>query len=343
MSADKRSGIADDASDYEDLPEPDEPTPPRPPPLKRSAPPRGASGIASDADMFEDLLEESTDAVRRLDSEWLYQVHGQVFGPVKPKALLEMLYQGDLTPETPVSTDESDFRPVRHYAVFRAHLPKVEAHQREREAALAAERAEAQARLKRRLGWASVALVVLLVGSAGIAAWVRSSREAAAEAEKRAKEAQLEQELEDLLASVTIEPPLMPVVDDEAETKQPTSKRRSRRRRKSRAVARFSGGPAKQGELTRTEIMQGVGRAFRGFKRCIVAQMQRDKESVPDQIVLSFSIDNEGRAQNVSLTDRFLRKSPLKGCMATQLEKVRWRAYKGEVQNIEYPITIGSR
>lgn len=342
MAADKRSGIADDATDYEDLPEPDEaaPPPPRPPPLRRAAP-RGASGIASDASLFEDMLEESTDAVRRLDSDWLYQVHGQVFGPVKPKALLEMLYKGDITPETPVSSDDGDFRPVRHFAVFRSHLPKVEAHQRELADAEAQARAEARARLKRRLGWASGAVVLAIVGSLGIASWVRSSRAARVEAERVAKEAELKKTLDDLLASVTIEPPLMPVVEEEAKPTKRT--RKGRRRRRSRAVARFSGGPAKSGELTRTEIMQGVGKAFSGFKRCIVEQMQRDSESVPAQIVLSFSIDNQGKAKNVSLTDRFLRKSPLKGCLAARLGRVKWRAYKGEVQNVEYPITIGRR
>lgn len=338
MSADKRSGIASDAADYEDLPEPEEGRAPVPPPL-RKAPLRGASGIASDADLFEDLLEESTDSVRRLDSDWLYQVHGQVFGPVKPKELLEMLYRGEITADSPVASEDGEFRPLRHFAVLRSHLPKVEAHRREHAEAKAQEQSEAKVRLKKRLGWASVALVLALLGSFGIAQWVRSSRAAQAEADKVAKEDELKQQLEDLLASVSIEPPLIGVLDEEEDPKQ-TSKR-SRRRRKSRAVARFSGGPAGTGDLSRQEIMQGVGKAFDGFKRCIVQQLQRDKDTVPEQLVLTFSVNNEGRAQNVSLKDRFLRRSPLKDCMAGQLSAVRWRAYKGEVQNIEYPITIG--
>jgi|GEM_PF-2466717 len=341
MSADKRSGIADDAADYEDLPEPEETKAPqqRPTAPAKKAPPRGASGIASDADLFQDLLEESTDAVQRLDSDWLYQVNGQVFGPVKPKELLEMLYRAEITAETPVASEDGDFRPLRHFAVLRSHLPKVERHLEERAQHHKEERAESKKRLKKRLAWATAAIVLALVGSLGIAYAVRSRRLAAAEAEKVAKEQALKQELEDLLASVTIEPPLINVVEEPAPSK--TRSRRARRRAKSRAVARFSGGNAGTGDLTRTEIMQGVGRAFKGFKRCIVQQMQRDKETVPEQIVLTFSVNNKGRAQNVSLTDRFLRRSPLKGCMATQLGKVRWRAYTGEVQNIEYPITIG--
>lgn len=336
MATDKRSGIADDATDYEDIPEPAAPAASAPPPL-RKARPRGASGIASDADLFEDLLEESTDGVHSLDSDWLYQVDGHVFGPVKPKELLEMLYRGEITGESPVSSDEGDFRPLRHFAVLRSHLPKVESHHRELEAAKAKDRVEGKARLKKRFGWAGAALVAALIGSIGIAYWVRSSRVADAEADKQAQEAALNQQLDDLAASVSIEPPLMAVVQEPEVRKRG---KRSRRRSK-QAVARFSGGPAKTGDLTKPEIMKGVGKAFGGLKRCIVKQLQRDKDTVPEQIVLTFSVNNEGRAQNVSLTDRFLRRSPLKACVAAKLARVRWRVYKGEVQNIEYPITIG--
>jgi hypothetical protein len=336
MPADKGTGIADDAGTYEDLPEPEEAPAPA-----RSARPRNASGIASDANLFEGLLEESSDAVQRLDSQWLYQVHGQVFGPVRPKELLEMLYRGEITPDTPISPEDGDFLPLRRIGVFRSHLPKVEAHRRDLEAAKAKDQLEAKRRLKRRLGWASLALVAALGGSLGIAMWVRQSRAAAVEAEKAAKEAQLKAELDALLASVTIEPPLLSVVDDEPE-EDPGGGKRPKRRKKS-AVARISGGTSATGEITKAEIMQGMAQAFSGFKHCIVQQMQRDKDSVPEQIVLTFSVDNQGKAQNFSLTDRFLRKSPLKDCLGGQIARVQWRAYKGEVQNIEYPITIGRR
>ena len=141
--------------------------------------------------------------------------------------------------------------------------------------------------------------------------------------------------------SITIEPPLLSVVDEPPE--DTGGGKRPRRRKK--GVARFSGGsgaPA-SGEITKNEIMQGMASAFPGFKQCIVEQLKRDKDSVPEQIVLTFSVDNQGKAQNFSLTDRFLRKSQLKDCLGGHIARVSWRAYKGEVQNIEYPITIGRR
>ena len=84
MSSRKEQGIADDASEYEEIPEPNESVP-------------SARGIASDAELFEDLVAETTGEARSLNSKWLYQVDGQVFGPVKPRELLQMLYDGELT------------------------------------------------------------------------------------------------------------------------------------------------------------------------------------------------------------------------------------------------------
>jgi hypothetical protein len=341
MDAPKGGGIADDAEAYADL----DPAAPAREAGPRPRPPAEAKGIASDASDFEALVAEGADDGRSLETGWLYQVNGQVFGPVKPRALLEMLYAGDLAAETPVSTEDGEFMPLRRYGVFRAHLPRVEKHQAELEAARAREALEARARLKRHLGWAAAALVALLVGSAGLVAYVQSSRAKAALAEKAAKEEALRRQLDELLASVSIEPPLMPLAEDPA---APAAQEagRGKRAEAGRAVARFSGGVSRvvgsgTQELSRVEIMEGVGRAFGGFKRCIVAQIQREPESVPEELVVTFAIGNDGRAREVSLTDRHLRRSPLNDCLATQLGQVAWRAYKGEVQNVEYPITIG--
>ena len=58
--------------------------------------------------------------------------------------------------------------------------------------------------------------------------------------------------------------------------------------------------------------MAGVAEVFTGFKRCIVEQMQREPDTVPETIILTFAINNEGKAQDVSLGDRILRKSPMR-------------------------------
>lgn len=326
MSAPKGHGIADDAADYEDLPEPEEPG-------------RKAGGIADDANLFEDLVEETSDGGRSLESNWLYQVDGHVFGPVKPKEILQMLYDGELTADSPIAVEDEEFSPLRRFGVFRAHLPKVQAHQQELENQKKKERAETKRRVMRRIGMVVAAVLVLAGGSYGLMEYIRWSREQAALAEKKKKEEALKKQIDDLYASVTIEPPLMPLVEETDEPRgKGKGKRKRRRRRGKRAVASFG-----TGELKREEIMGGVAKVFGGFKRCIVEQMQREPDTVPEQIVLTFVIGNDGKARDVSITDRILRRSPLKGCMAGQLGRTRWRAFKGEVRNVEYPITIGRR
>ena len=347
MGGDGRKGIADDADAYGDFAEPVDPPRRRP---ASSEPLDGqgseSAGIAGDSALFEGLLEEESHHARRVDSRWLYQLDGQVFGPVRPKELLQMLYQGEIEETTPIAPEDGEFSPLRRVGAFRPHLPKAAAHRSELEAAKRRARSEARQRALRNLSLLAGAVGLLLLGSVVTVWLVRSAREAAAERVRAEKEAALQRELGALLASVTIEPPLLPLVDGPEDgasdsTRRAKGKSRRRRRAKNRAVARFSGGRSRTGELTRPEIMSGVARAFPGFKRCIVKQIQRDAGTVPGQIVLVFSVSNAGQAQQVSLTDRFLRRSPLKDCMAQQLSKVRWRAYKGEVRNIEYPITVG--
>ena len=293
--------------------------------------PRGASGIASDASLFEEFVGARASAGAGLETEWLYEQDGQVFGPISTQVLLEQLYDGTLTPDTPVAVEDGEFRAIRRIGAFRSHLPRIAAHQAEQARA----KTEAQARTRRlmirRLGWGVVGLATVALGSAGVMTAVRYQRQLEAEAARKAQEAALQAELDALMASVTIEPPLASLVRDTALSRRPD---RRRRRRRTSSAQRGTGA------LTRKEIVGGLRQAFGGFKRCIVEQIQRDKSSVGPQIVLTFSIGNEGRAKNIGLADRFLRRSPMLGCFQRRMGKLHWRRFKGEVRNIEYPISV---
>lgn len=301
---------------------------------------RSAPKDAADAEAFEDIFDESTDAARTLDSDWMYQLEDQVFGPVKPRELLQMLYEGEITPDTLVALSDGEFQALRRIGVFRAHLPKVEAHKKKVAAEAAAAKLEARRRLLKRLLWVGLAVVVLVLASAGAVYGVHRWRVAQAEQEKEEKEAALRKELDDIYARVTISPPLMPVAVEPKAPPPGKKGRRGRRRRGKRGHAKAAA-PVATGVLQKREIMQGVATVFGRFKRCIVQQIQRDPESVPERVMLEFSVGNNGRAKQVKLGDRFLRRSPMQGCMEAALRKVKWRAYTGEVQNIEYPITVG--
>jgi hypothetical protein len=92
--------------------------------------------------------------------------------------------------------------------------------------------------------------------------------------------------------------------------------------------------------LSDQEVHRGLRRAFPGLERCVKAQIRRAPDTVPARIVLRFAIDNAGRAKDVDLEDRFLRRSPMKPCFEARLSRVRWRPYRGEVRNVEYQMTV---
>lgn len=321
----------------------------RPPPLppRRRPPPPATTGIAGDARQFESLIRDAGAEDRtRLDSRWVYQHQGQLFGPVEAKEILEMLYEGTLDFDSLIAPDGSDLKPVRRFGMFRAHRTEVESHRAQIRTAEARVRRERK-RLRRRIAVALLgSLLVLVVGGAGLRAWVRSSRQAEAERQKAAEEARLREEIEGLLSRVTVEPPLTSLIDGEEAREAETAdapapaKAKTRRRARRRAAPPSSGSAAVGGELSDAEILQGIGRALPRFKRCIVEQIQRDADSIRDRIVLRFAIGNDGRVKDFSLADRILRGSPLQPCLERQLTSVQWRAFRGEVRNVEYPIRI---
>ena len=249
----------------------------------------------------------ATDGGPSHPTEWLYQEEGQVFGPITTEALIERLYEGSLTPDTAVALEAGEFTRIRDIEAFRPHLSRAA----ERQAAQAQQRAEAIAARKRQLVrvtmWIAAGLVLVGIGSAAVVRTVRWRREAQQTAAHAAKSAALQTELDRLMASVTIEPPLEALAGDVPRRRGGRSSRSARGRRTSNLTDA-------SGELTRQEVMRGVRRAFRGFKRCIVEQIQRANGSVGSQIVLTFTIGNDGRASGVTFQDRFLRRSPMLHC-----------------------------
>ncbi len=63
--------------------------------------------------------------------QWLFKERDLLMGPVPAKVIVDKLYAGDLTGDTPVASEEDElWRPLREVAEFRVHLAKAEARQR---------------------------------------------------------------------------------------------------------------------------------------------------------------------------------------------------------------------
>lgn len=292
-------------------------------------------GAASDAEAYAEVAEEAGPVDQ---STWLYERDGAIFGPVSVKELLEMLYDERIDAETPVSAAEGpeDFLPLRRLGAFRNHLANAEKHKAKRRAAEAeAARVRAQHR-KQRIRWGvrglAAALVIALLVLGGTWGWRRMT-EAEAEA---ARAAEVEAEIEALLAGVSIEPPLPPVSDPEPTRKTSKRSRRGRRGRKSAPAAEAP----KTGALSESEVHQGMNPVFGRISRCIKDQLRRDPKSVPGTIRMEFAIGNDGRSRGLRIDDRFLRSGPMADCFSKALGRAQWRAYEGQVRNVEYPITI---
>ncbi len=323
------SGIAEDAAEYQDFPE------------GEARPPAQAKG-GDDAELYDSLVEPAPEDALTLDASWLYKLRGQNFGPVSSKVLVEKLYAGEIDAETLIAPEDAEFMQLRRYGAFRVHLPKVAEH---RAATEEAKRREQQVRSKQIQRWAVITVLTLGgLGGGGWAVWtsVKTDRVEKAAREKKEQEEKLKAELDNMLANLTIEPPLVEIVDEEPEDPaKPGEKRRRTGPRK--AAARPGSDLPPTVPLQRAEVVAGVNEVFGGLKRCIVEQIQRDPDTVGERVELSFVVNNAGAVAEFDINDRTLRRSPMKDCMAAKLGSLKFRKYIGEVQNIEYPITIGGR
>ena len=288
--------------------------------------------IRGDQEVFEDLVGGSYNAEPQgLESRWLYQSEDAVFGPVSARELLELLYAGTISGETLISPEEGDFRSLSRFGAFRAHIEPAQTAIQKRKAVQERARIERRVQHLRRWKWVGRAAIGIFVGALMTYGWVRWRQIVSAEAEKARQQTAIKAELARLLEEVQIEPPLAPLILEPTHSKGAFVKRRGGSRRK---------GSMGRRPLTDREVMRGMGRAFPGLVRCIKAQLRRDSASIPATIILQFSIENKGRVRDVSLADRFLRRSPMLECVRTRLDVVRWRSFEGEVRNVEYPITV---
>jgi len=269
---------------------------------------------------------------------WMYKIDGNVYGPITAQELLEELYRGEIGDDTLVCPEGGKFRPIHEFEVLADHIEQAKVHRAQANAIREKARADKVARTRRRLLLLTVTLV--LAGGA-FALTIGMIRDYRSEKIADAQEAELKGELAQLLKTVSIEPPL--VLETPKRKNAQRSNKNRRKTKKSNKQSHKSNGPVSTEKLSQGEVMAGVGAVFGQFKNCIVRQIQRDPDSVPARLTLSFMIKNNGNVASPSLDDRILRKSPMMGCMSKAILSVKFRRFKGEVRNVEYPITIGGR
>ena len=103
--------------------------------------------------------------------------------------------------------------------------------------------------------------------------------------------------------------------------------------------------PGKSAEdnlLSNEEIMAVVYKKknLQGLAHCVRQETKAGKE-FPGTLVVSFTINNDGRVGQVRMEDDNLDNSNLHRCFQQQLTKLKFREYVGERRNVDIPIKVG--
>lgn len=260
--------------------------------------------------------------------DWLFQRDGQVYGPVEGRRLAELLYEGQLGPETQVSSGDGAWRPLAQVPLFLVHVKKAEAAQRVEQEVTGRRRLQVRRERTRLAGWVVAAGLVVL-GAVGLAILVGRGR--------------IERSplLEDFGAGISIAVPARigvarPAAPGEVEVVLDQASPAARRPRPPTggAVApapgaASSGGAVDGGDLVTTEFDAGAIQAVVGREqRTLAPCLRQEAERVPDlagEVPLEFTVGNDGRVGRVAVMDPRLRDGPLRDCFERVLKGDNWR------------------
>ena len=92
--------------------------------------------------------------------------------------------------------------------------------------------------------------------------------------------------------------------------------------------------------LTNAQAIEPLKGAQADLKACFKAEMESNPE-IPAQVVLSYTVTEEGRAINVALDARELRGRPVVACVQKAIAALRWPRFTGERKNVSVPFKLG--
>jgi hypothetical protein len=109
------------------------------------------------------------------------------------------------------------------------------------------------------------------------------------------------------------------------------------------AAAGAAGGPASAAlpeTLTNAQAIEPLKGAQAALKACFKTEMEENPET-PTQVVLSYTITEQGLAANVELDARELRDRPVVPCVQQAMAALRWPRFSGERKNVSVPFKLG--
>jgi len=303
--------------------------------------------------------------------EWLFKQNDLVLGPVTAIVLVEKIKKGELDGDTPVARDGDTFRPMKLVRLFReAWQATVE------EKRLAAEeRAWQSAVTRAKVGRVFVLLLsfALPATAAAVASrqimilrpwddtptWI-ARVPPLVDLPQRPPEVKKPDPPPQVAAATT---PDAAEDDDEDPTKpaDPTKPKKPKTPKPDKGDGKDGGKdggsagasststststpepppPAAVESLTNAQAVAPLKEIQGDLKTCFKAEMESNPD-MPAQVVLTYTITEDGKAINVNLDARELRGRPVVPCVQKAVSSLRWPRFSGERKNVSVPFKLG--
>jgi hypothetical protein len=305
--------------------------------------------------------ERAREEGNEVGGQWLLRQGELVLGPVSGEVLVEKLYTGEVTGETPVArAGERTFQKLGDTDTFRLHVVKAEAKVRV-EAQLQAERERVK---KLRLVWAGVLAgitLVLAVGAWQVARYLAVHGGGDDEAfdgitmdPPTITLAQARTEDEGLLeypgGPGGGTPAKRPEKPAEPSAKPPTAvASRTERPSVPALPPRRTGTVSTDGDglATHTQFDQGainkvVAQQQRTLHRCFKEEMERRPGFVA-KVPIEFTIGNDGRVVQLWVDHPSLKKGPMYDCLLGELKKWPFKSFQGERPSVGLSFNLGPK
>jgi hypothetical protein len=291
------------------------------------------------------------------DGQWLFRQGDLVLGPITASQVVEKLYTGELTPDSPVApAGEREFRTLRDTAAFQVHIARFEAQGR-----VAATMLQEQARNQRRvkvLGGVAAGVALVL----GVAGWWLARNAAVYGLFGAGEEGD----------GITMDPPTIRLAqargDDEDLFAYPSNDPRRPDRPQGQgsaggktgtqgavASASATNRPPRTGsvstdpdglEMAQQFDQSAINRVVQGNQSKLFRCFKEEAERTPGlaaKIPMEFVIGNDGRVNKLWVDNPQFKQGPLYDCLLAELRKWPFKAYDGERATVGLSFNIGKR
>lgn len=299
--------------------------------------------------------------------EWLFKQNDLVLGPVTAIVLVEKIKKGELDGDTPVARDGDTFRPMKLVRLFREAWQATVEEKRH----AAEERAYQSAVTRAKIGRVFVLLLSFALPAAAAAVasrqimvlrpwddtptWI-ARVPPLVDLPQRPPEVKKAEPPPQVATNTTPDD----TADDDEDPTKPSDPTRPKKPKTPKSGDGKDGGkagtaaasttsttstpepplPAAVESLTNAQAVAPLKDIQGDLKTCFKAEMESNPD-MPAQVVLSYTITEEGKAINVNLDARELRGRPVVPCVQKAVTTLRWPRFNGERKNVSVPFKLG--